>query len=130
MKGFGLVGRGLGAMLALIGLMGTPSFAWPDSIEITARKNQFSGIMKMVLYADFCQRVYIGKIAVRPEPRLGQLVFQDGEENHPELGCKSAKIPFTGILYRAGPTTGDDKFTLYVSDGWTMQPINVTIHVR
>lgn len=84
----------------------------------------------MLLYGNFCQRAYIGKIAVRPDPRLGSLVFKEGEEEHPELGCKSDKIPFTAVLYKAGSMAGDDKFTLYVSDGWDMQAIKVMVHVR
>jgi hypothetical protein len=122
--------RVLATVIVLVGTMGTPSLAWPESVEITARRGQISGIMKMLLYGDFCQRAYIGKIAVRPDPQLGSLIFKEGEEEHPELGCKDAKIPFTGILYKAGAKSGDDKFTLYVSDGWDMQAIKVTVHVR
>jgi hypothetical protein len=117
-------------VVSLVLVMGRPSLAWPESVEINARRGQTSGIMKMLLYSSFCQRAYIGRIAVQPDPRLGALIFKEGEEEHPELGCKSAKIPFTAILYKAGPTAGDDKFTLYVSDGWDMQAIKVTVHVR
>ncbi|MHB2170041.1 hypothetical protein [Alsobacter sp. R-9] len=118
------------AALVLVAQGSSPSLAWRESISVTVPRNKTTGLMKMILYGPFCQPLYIGRIAVRPDPRLGRLEFVEGEENHPELGCKTAKIPFSGVLYKAGPTPGEDKFTLYVSNGEVLEAIKVTVTVR
>jgi hypothetical protein len=112
----------LGVDKAQAGIYNTP-------VERVAKRGQEIIVAQYNVYFGFCQPAYVGRIGVSPNPKLGSLRFEEGQNSNTTV-CNGKSIPFTRVLYRAGAQAGDDVFSIFVFDGSALEQVKVIIHVR
>jgi hypothetical protein len=112
-------------------LLGTASaaFAWSDAMDRVVRRRQSVIVSQFSLLKEFCQPGHIGRIGIDPAPKLGTLRIETGTSMR-NPACPGVAVPYSRVTYVAGRTAGDDAFTLWVTNGESLEPIKVTVTVR
>lgn len=67
---------------------------------------------------------------VDPKPQFGTVAEFSGSMKLPNGPCPNVEMPYLELRYTAGNQAGQDKFTLFVSDGDEFTRIAVILTVR
>lgn len=111
---------------ALLGLLPTRSFAWPQpvpTVEKVVRPGQTQKFGWFLSVDPTCRSIGPWTVNLIDPPGKGRVMVEQGSEYpsfpsmNPRSACNKRKVPATRLIYSAPPGAGDDdQFTIEIVD--------------